>query len=85
MESLEVMIAKNARLNEKVDNLTHIITQLLANSQIMPIPKPELTRQTNEVPYGCHTPPPYPKARLWPETPEEFMEVDDNFLAEPKM
>jgi hypothetical protein len=89
MESLEQtkhMIAKNDKLNEKIDNLTHIIAQLLSKAQIMPIPKPELTRQTNEVPYGCHTPPPYPKARLWVNTSEDDLDIDDHdFLSHPKL
>jgi hypothetical protein len=87
MESLEQMkhmITRNDQINEKIDNLTYITRQLLANTQTIPIPKPELIRQTNDVQYGYQTPPLYPKARLWINTPEEDMEIDDDCLSQPK-
>jgi len=88
MESLEqtkIMITRNEQLSDKILQLTQMNTQLMTDIRIMAVPKPELIRQTNDIPYGCNTPSPYPKVRLWANSPDADMEIDDHdFLSQPK-
>ena len=72
-------MAAAARNDLLYDTMNTVNMQLLEPTQSAFIPKPVLERQTNNIEFDCYTPESDSTTRLWGNSQEEDIEIDQSF------